>query len=62
MSSIQSRTIGVLLLIASVGYTGMSAAYIGFPSYVASVDRIGMILIQGELAAVLGCSSSARDG
>jgi Domain of unknown function (DUF4386) len=47
------KIIGVLLLIASVGYVAMSAAYIGFPSYVAAVDRVGMILIQGELAAIL---------
>jgi uncharacterized protein DUF4386 len=47
------KIIGVLLLIASVGYMAMSAAYIGFPSYVAAVDRVGMILIQGELSAIL---------
>ena len=47
------RVIGILLLIASVGYVAMSAAYIGFPSYVGAVDRVGMILIQGELPAVL---------
>ena len=47
------RIIGVLLLIASTGYITMSAAYIGFPSYVAAVDRVGMILIQGELSAIL---------
>jgi hypothetical protein len=47
------RIIGVLLLISSVGYVAMSVAYIGFPAYLATVDRIGMILIQGELAAIL---------
>src|SRR5262249_53443855 len=47
------KFIGVLLLIASVGYVAMSAAYIGFPSYLAAVDRVGMILIQGEVAAIL---------
>jgi purine-cytosine permease-like protein len=47
------KIIGVLLLVASVGYVAMSAAYIGFPSYVAAVDRVGMILIQGELSAIL---------
>ena len=47
------RIIGVLLLIASVGYVAMSVAYIGFPAYVATVDRVAGILIQGELPAVL---------
>jgi len=47
------KIIGVLVLIASVGYVAMSAAYIGFPAYVAAVDRVGGILIQGELAAIL---------
>lgn len=47
------RIIGVLLLVASVGYVAMSFAYIGFPAYVPTVDRVGMILIQGELAVIL---------
>jgi len=47
------RIIGLLLLVASVGYVAMSFAYIGFPAYVAAVDRVGMKLIQGELVVIL---------
>jgi Domain of unknown function (DUF4386) len=47
------KVIGVLLLVASVGYMAMSAAYIAFPAYLAGVDRVGMILIQGELVVIL---------
>jgi hypothetical protein len=47
------KIIGVLLLIASVGYVAMSAASIGFPTYAPAVDRVGMLLIQGELTVIL---------
>lgn len=44
--------IGWLLLVASVGYVAMSAAYIGFPAASAAVDRVGNWLIQGELVVI----------
>jgi UPF0716 family protein affecting phage T7 exclusion len=47
------KIIGVLLLIASVGYVAMSAASIGFPAYAPAVGRVGMLLIQGELTVIL---------
>jgi len=47
------KIIGVFLLVASVGYVAMSTASIAFPAYVAAVDRVGMILIQGELTVIL---------
>jgi len=47
------KFIGVLLLVASVGYVAMSAASIGFPAYAASVERVGMKLIQCELVVIL---------
>jgi len=47
------RIIGVLLLIASVGYIIMSFAYIAFPSLLEAASRIGGLLIQGELAVIL---------
>jgi hypothetical protein len=47
------KIVGVLLLIASVGYVAMSAASIGFPAYAPAVDRVGMLLIQGELVVIL---------
>jgi hypothetical protein len=47
------KVIGVLLLVASVGYLAMSAASIAFPAYAAGVNRIGGLLIQGELTAIL---------
>jgi len=45
--------IGILLLIAAVGYVAMSAAQIGFPAFVGIADRVGTILIQGELVVIL---------
>ena len=47
------KVIGVLLLVASVGYVAMSVAYIAFPEYVTAVDRVGGVLIQGELTVIL---------
>ncbi len=47
------KTIGVLLLIASVGYVAMSFAFIGLPSFSPVANRFGMIMIQGELAVIL---------
>jgi len=47
------KVIGALLLVASVGYVAMSVAYIAWPTGVVAVDRIGMVLIQGELAVIL---------
>ncbi len=47
------RIIGILLLVASVGYVAMSFVYIGFPAYVEAVDRVGMVAVQGELAVIL---------
>lgn len=47
------KLIGALVLVASVGYVAMSVAFIAFPANVAAVDRVGMILIQGELSIIL---------
>jgi len=47
------KIIGVLLLVASVGYVAMSAAFIAFPAYVEQVDRYGGWLIQFELVGIL---------
>lgn len=47
------RTIGVLLLIASIGYIIMSFAYIAFPSLLEAASKIGGVLIQGELTVIL---------
>ncbi len=46
------RLVGILLLIAAVGYVGMSAAQIGFPALVPLADRVGRILMQGELVVI----------
>ena len=47
------KIIGVLLLIASVGYIAMSFAAIAFPAQSAAVARVGSILIQCELSVIL---------
>jgi Domain of unknown function (DUF4386) len=47
------KLIGALLFIAATGYIAMSVAFIAFPAYVAAVDRVGMVLIQGELTIIL---------
>jgi hypothetical protein len=47
------KLIGVVLLVASTGYIAMSVAYIAFPAYIEVVDRVGSVLIQGELAVIL---------
>ena len=47
------KVIGILLLIAAPGYVAMSAAQIGFPALVPVADRVGGILIQGELPVIL---------
>ena len=47
------RIIGALLLIASVGYIIMSFAYIAFPPLLEAANKIGGVLIQGELVLIL---------
>jgi len=47
------KLIGIALLIASLGYIAMSAAFIAFPAHLAAVDRVASVLIQGELLAIL---------
>jgi Domain of unknown function (DUF4386) len=47
------KVIGVLLLVASVGYVAMSVAFIAFPQYKHAVASVGMWLIQGELSVIL---------
>lgn len=47
------RIIGVLLLIASVGYIIMSFAYIAVPSLLDVANKVGGVLIQGELTVIL---------
>src|SRR5437868_6680014 len=43
------KLLGIVLLIASAGYIAMSVAYIAFPAYLSVVERVGSVLIQGEL-------------
>ena len=47
------RAIGVLALVASVGYVLMSVSFIAFPAIRPMADRVGMLLIQGELIVIL---------
>jgi hypothetical protein len=47
------KVIGVLLLVASVGYLAMSAVYFLSPVAVGAVNRVAVILIQGELPIIL---------
>lgn len=47
------RIIGVVLLIASIGYIIMSFAYIAFPALLEPANKIGGILIQGEVTVIL---------
>jgi|SRR5579884_3045027 len=46
------KIVGVLVLIASVGYVADSTAYFVAPAYAAAVGGIAMILFQGELAII----------
>ncbi len=47
------KIIGVLLLVASVGYIGMSFTAIAFPGQSAAAASVGSIFIQCELSVIL---------
>jgi hypothetical protein len=47
------KVIGVLLLVASIGYLAMSAVYFVLPAAIESVNRVGGVVIQGELSIIL---------